>query len=60
MLICLVETACITVHDYKDLREAYRLHRESGLVGRYVCRTPLTESQKCRLPPGLRAKMQKT
>jgi len=46
----------ITVKDHKGLRQAWKRYGGAfPLVGEFVVRKPLTESQLRRLPEGLRA-----
>ena len=47
-------TTIITVHDLPSLRTVWSLYGHTGLVKTFRCTKPLTETQRRRLPRGLR------
>lgn len=54
MLLVIRPSTVVEVSNYKDLLAAWKLHGQTGLVGRFAVREPLTPSQLGKLPPGLR------
>jgi hypothetical protein len=53
-------TTTVTVYDYDHLREEYNRHRRVNadmLIGHWVVKTPLTDSQYRSLPVGLRERV---
>lgn len=50
-----IKPATVEVNNLRDLLVFWKAHGDTGLVGTFKCRAPLTAAQIRRLPAGLRA-----